>query len=64
MRYKALAIANYYIDKANVEDTPLDHLRLQKLVYLAHGWHLAIHGRPLIEESVEAWKYGPVIADL
>ncbi len=64
MRYLALAIANYFIDKANVENNPADHLRLQKLVYIAHGWHLAIHGTPLIEEAVEAWKYGPVIPSL
>ncbi len=35
-------------------------MKLQKLVYLAHGWHLAIHDEPLIEESFEAWPYGPV----
>lgn len=64
MQYPALAIANYFIDKANVEDTPLDHLRLQKLVYMAHGWNLAVHGDPLISDGVEAWKYGPVIPDL
>jgi uncharacterized phage-associated protein len=64
MRYPAVSIANYFIDKANVEDNPLDHLRLQKLVYNAHGWHLAEKGTPLIEEPVEAWKYGPVIRSL
>lgn len=35
-------------------------MKLQKLVYLAHGWHLAIHDQPLIEEKFEAWPYGPV----
>ena len=64
MQYPALAIANYFIDKANVEGDPLDHLRLQKLVYMAHGWNLAVHGSPLISDGVEAWKYGPVISDL
>lgn len=32
-----------------------------KLVYMAHGWTLALHGRPLINEQAEAWSYGPVI---
>ena len=36
-------------------------LQLIKLVFLCHGWMLAIHGRPLIREAVEAWKYGPVV---
>jgi len=35
-------------------------MKLQKLVYMAHGWHLAIHNEPLIEEQFEAWPYGPV----
>lgn len=64
MSYPALAVANYFIDKANVENTPLDHLKLQKLVYFAHGWNLAVRAEPLIDEPVEAWKYGPVVSSL
>lgn len=39
-------------------------MKLQKLVYIAHGWHLAITDGALIYERVEAWPYGPVIPDL
>ncbi|QJE71957.1 DUF4065 domain-containing protein [Aerophototrophica crusticola] len=38
----------------------LDHMKLQKLMYFAHGWHLALVGRPLIRDGFEAWPYGPV----
>lgn len=34
-----------------------------KLVYMAHGWCLAVHGRPLIDHRIEAWSYGPVIPE-
>ena len=35
-----------------------------KLVYLAHGWMLAVHDEPLVKEDFEAWRYGPVVPDL
>lgn len=36
-------------------------MHLIKLVYISHGWMLGIHDRPLINEPVEAWTYGPVV---
>ncbi|AKK11133.1 Panacea domain-containing protein [Corynebacterium uterequi] len=35
-------------------------VRLQKLCYLAQGWHLAWQGRPLFDDPLEAWVHGPV----
>jgi uncharacterized phage-associated protein len=42
----------------------LTNLKLQKLLYLAHGLMLARHGRPLVNETFKAWKYGPVLESL
>lgn len=39
-------------------------MKLQKLVYFAQGWHLALLGEPLIAGPVEAWPYGPVVPSL
>jgi uncharacterized phage-associated protein len=39
----------------------ISNLKLQKLLYYAQGFHLAIHDSPLFEEEIEAWMYGPVV---
>lgn len=57
----ALAVANYFLGKSFETGEPVTPMKLVKLVYIAHGWHLALTGRPLIAEPVQAWKYGPVI---
>ncbi|MGZ3355972.1 MAG: Panacea domain-containing protein [Isosphaeraceae bacterium] len=64
MPYDARAIANYFLERARREGKALDQMKIQKLVYFANGWHIAIKGEPLIDEQVEAWRYGPVIQSL
>lgn len=36
-----------------------DQIRLQGLVYIAHGWCLALTGQPLTGDRPEAMEYGP-----
>ena len=59
MSYSAKAIANYFLSLAKKKR--LNPLKLQKLIYFAHGWHLAIFDKALVNETVEAWEFGPVI---
>jgi len=63
MAYKSAAIANEFLKKAGAMGR-LTQMQLQKLVYISHGWNLAINGEPLVQEPVEAWDYGPVFPDL
>ncbi len=58
-------VANFFIQTAiDAGCTDLSQLKLQKLVYFAHGWHLGLSGNPLFSEPVQAWRYGPVIQSL
>lgn len=59
--YNPIAVANYFVEKHFETGRELTPMKLVKLVYIAHGWNLAINDEPLISESVQAWKYGPVI---
>ena len=60
----ATSLANYFIDIAKRDEVDLTLFGLMKRVYITHGFCLAIYNRPAINsrfDSVEAWKYGPVI---
>jgi uncharacterized phage-associated protein len=41
-------------------DWSVSNLKLQKLLYLAHMFHLGKYDEPLITGNFEAWEYGPV----
>jgi len=58
------AIANVFLRRAHRDEKPLTQMQLQKLVYIAHGWNLAISRAPLTDDSPRAWDYGPVYPDL
>jgi uncharacterized phage-associated protein len=55
------AVANWFLDRAATDSKPITPMKLQKLIYFAHGWHLGLFaGEPLVDELFEAWEYGPV----
>jgi uncharacterized phage-associated protein len=63
--YKALDIAKYFIKLASPEQEDwITNLKLQKLLYYAQGFHLALYGKPLFSEQIEAWHYGPVVPEV
>lgn len=63
-RYDARQIGNYFIRLAHARQQRVSIMHVLKLVYMAHGWTLALLDRPLINDRVEAWEYGPVIPSL
>lgn len=62
--HDAKAVARALIEMAAERQIEITNLKLQKLLYFAHGLMLAQHGRALVNENFQAWKYGPVLEDL
>lgn len=57
-------IADYFLNFAQETGSYISNLKLQKLVYYAQAWHLALYGEPLFAEDFQAWIHGPVIPAL
>ncbi len=64
MTYDARQIANWFVERARADGKVLSIMSLLKLTYIAHGWHLEMKKRPLFNNKIEAWQYGPVIPDV
>jgi uncharacterized phage-associated protein len=63
--FSAEDVARYFLalqDDAAGRD--ISNLKLQKLCYYAQGFSLAINGRPMFPEPIEAWQHGPVVPSL
>lgn len=59
----AYNVALYFLFRAReleAGDT-ISNLKMQKLLYYAQGHFLATYQKPLFNEKIEAWKYGPVV---
>lgn len=60
--YTAMEIANFIIWYANsIGRRNLTPLKLQKILYYVQGTFLANNNRPLFNEAIQKWQYGPVV---
>lgn len=62
---KAVDVAKYFLaqnDKDAGDNT--SNLKLQKLLYYAQGFHLAMFDSPLFSEEIQAWQHGPVVPEV
>ena len=64
MAHSALRVANHLIRLAHESNRTITPLQVMKLTYLCHGWMLGLYHVPLLDEPIEAWRYGPVVPDV
>ena len=59
--HSSLLVSDYILTQAAKSDIRLTPFQIIKLVFIAHGRHLAVTNKPLLIDRIEAWKHGPVI---
>lgn len=64
MSYVTAQVANSFLAIVKKTGESLDPMKIQKLVYFSHGWHLGFDEGPLCAEYAQAWRWGPVFPDL
>ncbi|WP_181350472.1 Panacea domain-containing protein [Thalassobacillus sp. CUG 92003] len=58
-------VASYFLSKSEPgSPTEITPLKLQKLVYYAQAWHLALTDGEIVDCDFEAWIHGPVCREL
>lgn len=58
--YKAIDVANTILKIGCEHNISISNMKLQKLLYYAQGWFLAVNDEPLFEEDFKRWAFGPV----
>ncbi|SNY93490.1 Uncharacterized phage-associated protein [Cohaesibacter sp. ES.047] len=53
-------LADYLICESRERGELLTPLKLQKLMYYADAWHLALYDKEITPEQFQAWVHGPV----
>jgi uncharacterized phage-associated protein len=61
MNRDARAIANLILDRFDSEKFSISNKKINKLIYLCHGFCLSRFGEPLVRNHFEAWPHGPVV---
>jgi uncharacterized phage-associated protein len=65
----ACDILQQLFEESSSDDTEelnqkLDKIKAQKLLYYAQGYYLALYGKRIFAESIEAWDLGPAVREL
>lgn len=61
----AYEVAQFFLHHAyDGERDQISHLKLQKLLYYAQGYSLAISNKLMFNEPIECWPHGPVVKSI
>ncbi len=58
---KEIHFANSLIERGIVNNKPITHLQLHKLMYFVYGYYLVRHNAKIGDTLFQAWDMGPVV---
>lgn len=61
MSYRAIDIARSLVKKFRDAGSPVTSMKLQKLLYYAWAEYFKEEKKPLFDDPIYAWKFGPVV---
>ena len=62
MAYNTDHVLNTILQRSFREGrTDMSPMKIQKMLFYTHGWHLATTGVPALDRPFEVWPYGPVV---
>lgn len=62
---RAEDVASYFLSKTDPNrEINFTNMMLQKHLYYAQGYHLALYDELLFDNPIEAWDHGPVVYDV
>jgi uncharacterized phage-associated protein len=66
MTQKVLDISHKIIDACTDRERGniISNLKLQKMLYYMHGFHLAFFIKTFFDDDIIAWQYGPVVPEI
>lgn len=61
---QALLVAKYFLQLGEKSKIKVTNKKLQKLLYYAQAWSLALENKAIFKEPIEAWIHGPVVPQI
>ena len=56
-------VVNFFV-MCSAHPERMTNMRANKLAYYSQAWSIVRLGRPLFQDSIEAWEHGPVIQSI
>lgn len=60
----SVMVSNEFLSLGKEENSDINSMKLQALLYYAYGWHLAIKDKLLFEENIYAYEWGPGVPSI